>query len=444
MMASLTLTKAVLASMQAMPRKGAREGGAVAVNAGGIRGRVGAGACAPDPRPTRAALDSGWRPGPMRYSRAREPTPGRQPMPTIQDITLYRLKVPLFKAYNTKLGAITELDSIVAEAHDTEGRTGIGEATVIPGYTHESADGAWAFVKDHAERMIGKDTAWAKKSLDPHRKHDPHAASVLQVACEMIEDNPILKAPQKETPVPILAPVNSKDLAEIPGEIEELIGLGFRTLKIKVGWDVDTDLERVALIQERNRGRAQLRLDANQGFSREDGKRFAAALAKDSMQLFEQPCKADDWESNAAVAAVSSVPVMMDESIYGFEDIERAGKIKGCGFVKLKIGKMTSVDLLKRGLERIGELGMTAVLGNGAATDIGCWIEACVGRVAIKNAGEMHGYLKNRIQFLRDPLPFKDGAIVLKAGYQAALDHKQLERHATARERYSRISRAAE
>jgi L-alanine-DL-glutamate epimerase-like enolase superfamily enzyme len=356
---------------------------------------------------------------------------------TIDEIKLHRLSVPLYKPYNSSLAKITALDSIVGEVQDSEGRCGFGETTVITGYTHETVDGAWAFLREHGARIVGGEISAAKESFDPYRESEPHAVSVLQVALEMLESNAILDPPDEEMRVPILAPVNSKDHGEIPDEIEALLEQGFDTLKVKVGWNVDQDLERLRLIQRTNAGRATLRLDANQGFTRSQALRFTGALDTDSIQLFEQPCDADDWDSNAAVAASSPVPVMMDESIYGFRDIERAGAMKGCGFVKLKISKSSGVDLLTEGLQRIASLGMGAILGNGAATDIGCWVEACVARAATPHAGEMHGFLKNREQLLREPLVFDGGAIVLRSGYVPALDQAALARLTVRSERFA-------
>ena len=359
----------------------------------------------------------------------------------IDHVTLWRLKVPLYEPYNLSLAALSELDSIVAELRDADGRTGFGDCTVIPGYTPETGDGAWRFCLAHAARLPGMDVAAAKASFDPFRSSDPHAVSVLQVALEMLEANPLLDAPAEETRVPILSPVNSKDHRVIPDEIERLLAQGYRTLKVKVGWDVDKDLERLKLIQRVNAGRAALRLDANQGFSAADGIRFARALDPASIELFEQPCHCDDWDANAAVAAASPVPVMMDESIYGFADIDRAAAMPGCGYVKLKISKMTGVDLLAEGLRRIRRKGLHPVLGNGAATDIGCWVEACIARREIDNAGEMCGFLKNRSQLLETPLVFEDGAILLTPGERPRLDHGALHRQAVATQASSRHRR---
>lgn len=355
----------------------------------------------------------------------------------ITELQLHRVRIPLKATYNTALGALVELDSIIAEVRNAEGGLGISEATIIPGYTHETIEGGWAFCRHWAGQFVGAEASAAKAQLDPYRKTDPHAVSVLQAAIEMLEGNALLQAPRRPEPVPILGAINEKDLDRIPEEIERVLAEGFQTLKVKVGWEVDKDLKRVRLIQRLNRSRAAIRIDANQGYSRDDGCHFATSLDADSIQLFEQPCKSHDWDSNAAVAAVSRVPVMMDESIYGFDDIERAARMKGCGYVKLKIGKMTGCDLLRRGLERLSELGLGPIIGNGAATDIGCFIEACVARGATPYAGEMNGYLKNKVQLLDRPLAFRNGAIVLAPDFEPRLDRRVLARLDRVSERYA-------
>jgi len=210
------------------------------------------------------------------------------------------------------------------------------------------------------------------------------------------------------------------------GEIEQKIAQGFRTFKVKVGFEWRRDLRRVQTVQELVAGRATLRLDANQGFNTADGIDFARRLDPQGIELFEQPCHMDDWEANSAVARVSTVPVMMDESIYGLADIDRAGAIDGVGFVKLKLKKMGSINILLDGLARIRQLGMTPVLGDGVSLEIGCWAEACVAARAINNAGEMNGFLKTSARLFANPLPFSNGAIRIPAGYKPQLEPELL------------------
>jgi L-alanine-DL-glutamate epimerase-like enolase superfamily enzyme len=149
-------------------------------------------------------------------------------------------------------------------------------------------------------------------------------------------------------------------------------------------------------------GRCRLRIDANQGYDREHGCASPPRSIRRASSL-EQPCAAGDWDAARAVAAVSPVPMMLDESIYGMDDIERAARLEAARFIKLKLMKMGSLDALARGIRRIRELGMEPVLGNGVACEVGCWMEACIARTLITNAGEMNGFLKPVTRLLADP-----------------------------------------
>ena len=73
---------------------------------------------------------------------------------------------------------------------------------------------------------------------------------------------------------------------------------------------MEADLRRLGQIQTLLRGRATLRLDANRAFSLEQGLRFATGLDPEGIELFEQPCDANDWEYNARVAESFPVPLM--------------------------------------------------------------------------------------------------------------------------------------
>ncbi len=75
---------------------------------------------------------------------------------------------------------------------------------------------------------------------------------------------------------------------------------------------------------------------------------------------------------------------------------------------------------------------MEPVLGNGVAGDVGCWMEACVARRYITNAGEMNGFLKTRGRLLRAPLPFEKGTIALAPGFAPVIDPQALARHTVA------------
>jgi L-alanine-DL-glutamate epimerase-like enolase superfamily enzyme len=288
----------------------------------------------------------------------------------------------------------------------------------------KTVEDGWRRARALLPRLIGASSEAGKALSRIELADAPFTRTAFVSALEMCEGNPILEIDAGER-VALLAGINATDPAAIEQEIETALAQGYDTLKIKAGFDLDADLDRVAFVQRCNAGRAKLRIDANQGFDREDGARFAARLSPDSVELLEQPCAADDWEAAAAVARVGNVPLMLDESIYGLEDIKRAAGL-GAAFVKLKLMKMGGLDKLAAGLVLIRDLGMQPVLGNGVASDPGCWMEACVARRYVRNAGEMNGYLRQCEPLAANPIQVEAGKMQLPSGLRLALDEVRL------------------
>jgi L-Ala-D/L-Glu epimerase len=362
--------------------------------------------------------------------------------PRLEQITLYRVSLPLCRPYHVSYRVYERFEPIIVEMRDGEGRSGWGEGHISPGYSHETVDGGWAFCRAQAARALGLPLPAAKAALLAGINTSPVASTALITALEMLEGSPLLRL-DSAVRIPLLTPLHGASEDAIHEEVERRLQEGLRTFKVKVGKDVLPDLERVRVVQRALAGRATIRLDANRGFSRADGCRFAAALEPAGIELFEQPCAADDWVANAAVAKASTVPVMLDESIYGVADIERAATLPGVGLIKLKLKKLGSLERLQRGLERIRELGMEPVLGDGVAAEIGCWMEACVARSTIRNAGEMNGFLKPTTRLFASPLRFADGALQLEAGFVPEIDRDALEAHTLAVEHLEMPRRAA-
>jgi L-alanine-DL-glutamate epimerase-like enolase superfamily enzyme len=327
---------------------------------------------------------------------------------------------------------------------DENGRTGWGEGHISPGSGNETRAGGWAFCRTQSARIVGNSTEDAKARIGAGLESSRVAATAMLTALEMLEDHPLLRL-DRELRLPLVTPVNGLTPEEIESEVERGLGQGFGTFKVKVGRDVEADLARVRTVQSARdveadlarvrtvqsaiAGRAVIRLDANRAFDRVDGCRFAASLDPDGIELFEQPCAEQDWDANAAVAEASAVPLMLDEAICDISDVERAAAIPGIGFCKLKLKRFGGLDRLKAALDRVRELGMEPVLGDGLSSELGCWMEACIARVTIRNAGEFNGYLKPKDRLFAEPLAFEQGRLVLNAGFRPRIDPVTLANH---------------
>jgi L-alanine-DL-glutamate epimerase-like enolase superfamily enzyme len=346
-------------------------------------------------------------------------------MQALDRITVYRLQVPLKVPYRLVFGPVEHFDTIIAEVIDRDGKRGFGEATILTGYTDETIEDSWHAAKAFAGNLAAAGDRVALLTKELGVKF-PFTATAFGTALEMLSGSHLLKLPV-DAAVPLVGLLNAKDEESMHTEFEQLLKAGYRTIKVKVGFDLDKDIKLVKTFQTVVNGRATIRLDANQAFTAEQGVSFAKALDPAGIELFEQPCAAGDWDSHLAVARVAQVPLMLDESIYGIADIDKAAKLGAAAYIKLKLMKLVTLDALSIAIERIRALGMKPVLGNGVACDPGCWMEGCIAARQIDNAGEMNGFLKARAPLLRKALDFGDGAMRLKAGYSPQLDTANLE-----------------
>ena len=101
--------------------------------------------------------------------------------------------------------------------------------------------------------------------------------------------------------MPLLAIFNETEPAGSMARFSGWLEAGYSTIKVKVGWKVEDDLRRVRHIQRALPDVRRIRIDANQGYSKEDACTFARSLDPAGIELFEQACAAGDWDAALAV-----------------------------------------------------------------------------------------------------------------------------------------------
>lgn len=349
-------------------------------------------------------------------------------MTDVACLDVYRLAVPLKAPYRLSFTEIRRFDSILVRIEDDHGRAGWGEATLLTGYTDETVEQSYVTAETIGRGIVGLSIEEAMERADAVLAEFPFTATALRTAMEMMTRDPLLNV-EEHAYVPLLSLIQGYRPANLEREIEAELSKGYRTFKIKVGFDVDKDLKRVNTIQKIVGGRARIRIDANQGFDEKDACRFASALVPEGIELLEQTCSANDWEAARKVARVSQVPLMLDESIYNLQDVDRAADLGAASFIKFKLMKAGGLAKLLDAVTYIRERGMTPVLGNGVACDLGCWMEACVAARALDNAGEMNGFLKTTACLLEHPIEMVGGEMVLPKSFTPRVSQAAVDAH---------------
>ena len=108
-------------------------------------------------------------------------------MPALEKITLHRLRIPLIKPYRLSFGAVENYEVIAAEITDPDGRSGLGEANIITGYTNETIADGWRAACEFAARVQQLDIDAAKSATLRFGEQYPFTASAFGTALEMLD-----------------------------------------------------------------------------------------------------------------------------------------------------------------------------------------------------------------------------------------------------------------
>ena len=310
-------------------------------------------------------------------------------MTTIDRITTTTSSVPLHTPFVTALRRTETTDTVVVTVTDSDGRTGWGEAPQVWQVTGESLAGATACI----ESMLAP--AVTGRPLED-RDDLTAAAALVQRA---VARNFGAKAAVDAALHDLLAQAEGTSVAALlsarPDGIREVLTTdvtlsagaadaladtararvadGFRTLKMKVGTDASTDVQRVAAVRDAVGPDIAIRLDANQGWTRDEAVSVIRALevADLGVEFVEQPVVADDVEGLAWVRERVGLAVMADESCYGPYDLERIIRLGAADLVNVKLAKCGSLSVGRDMLRRAHDVGLRTIVGSMMESHVG-------------------------------------------------------------------------
>lgn len=122
-----------------------------------------------------------------------------------------------------------------------------------------------------------------------------------------------------------------KGIPELCREMEGFVALGFRAVKMKVGWagvSLRHDAERVKAVRDAIGPDIELMVDANNAWDANTAIRFGRMVEEYDPYWFEEPVHADDIAGGAKVAAALDMPVASGENEFtrwGFRDLIEQG-----------------------------------------------------------------------------------------------------------------------
>lgn len=114
---------------------------------------------------------------------------------------------------------------------------------------------------------------------------------------------------------------------------------GFTQVKLKVGIGGQDDIKRTRTIRRWLGRKMDLRVDANEAWAPESAAARIADLEPFNITSVEQPVRHEDVSALADVRKRVRTPVMLDESLCGIVDAERAARGGWCDLFNIRLSK---------------------------------------------------------------------------------------------------------
>ncbi|MBN1224044.1 MAG: dipeptide epimerase [Candidatus Aminicenantes bacterium] len=151
--------------------------------------------------------------------------------------------------------------------------------------------------------------------------------------------------------------------AETAARAIDWVAKGFKSLKIKGGKDVASDVARLFKVREAVGPNIELRFDANQGFTLDEAVSFVDKTKSVKIELIEQPTPKGQPDLLGRVTESVIIPVMADESLITLRDAFRLARRELVDMVNIKLMKVGGIDVALQINAVARSAGLEAMVG---------------------------------------------------------------------------------
>ena len=366
----------------------------------------------------------------------------------ITRIETTKISVPIKPelAIRNKGGLHTTSPFLLVQVQTDEGIVGLGEVSCTPHWSGEDHTTAKHFVDGTlTPALIGEDpreVAALTRMMERALAGNVFTKSGLQMAFWDILGKtaglPLYRlwgGPVRES-VPLKFSISGGAPEEAVRIGTWAVEQGFRTVKVKVGRDVEGDVARVRAVREAIGGGIRLGVDANGGWSVREAIVALRRMEELNLAFAEQPVPPDDPTWMADVRRAARLPIIADESVFHLPQavaLTRAGAADVFSVYAGKGGGLSGARKIAAVAEAAGlacTVGSNLELGIGSAAMIHLAL-ATPGIDAEAFPCDIIGPFYYETDILTEPLPLHDGKAgrLEKPGLGVELDMEKVAQY---------------
>ncbi|MGC9101307.1 MAG: L-Ala-D/L-Glu epimerase [Caldisericum sp.] len=268
-------------------------------------------------------------------------------MGKITKITLKLKKTDFKKPFHVTNSISTVANNIRVFTETDSGVTGIGEASPSFRVNGEVVDALISLENFLNELLVAEDTKSFRRCFLKTSKLIASPSikaavefSIIDALAKELGTTPHTIFGGAENSLETDKTVSIEPIDERVSDAKEIFNEGFRIIKVKVGENIEEDIEAMLRIAKETKG-AKYIVDANMGYTPKDAVRFVKEMYKNGVDIaiFEQPVIYFDIEGLKFVRFNSPYPVAADESIKTQMDALNLVKNEAVDFFNIKLMK---------------------------------------------------------------------------------------------------------
>ena len=267
----------------------------------------------------------------------------------IKSITSWNADLGNTKPYTIAFKTIDDVQNAFVEITLENGITGIGAANPSEYVTGENLEMTLdALQEKNLAPIVGQDIREFRQLNDVYTRKFPACPAARAAVDIALHDAftkflgvPLVKyLGQKIKSLPTSNTIGIKNVSDTLAEAAEYGARGFTVLKVKLGKDLEEDIERIVKLREKFGSRFVIRIDANQGYTTAQTLEFYNRTKDLSIELIEQPLPADSIEEMKALPGHIKATIAADESLLDLSDaLKLTDNISASGIFNIKLMK---------------------------------------------------------------------------------------------------------
>jgi L-Ala-D/L-Glu epimerase len=334
----------------------------------------------------------------------------RKALMKIRQLEVYKSPIKLKEPFVTSLGPLEYADNVIVVIRTDEGFTGFGECSPFMTINGESMDTCLVVAKYLAHVLKDKDPLDIEScsmAMDKVIYGNTSIKSAFDIALYDIA------AQHAELPLyEYLGGKNDKVLitdytvsigppAKMAADAVKIMNNGFQVIKVKLGESRATDVERIRQIRQSIGMDLPLRIDANQGWDKEEAIETLNELAQFNIQYCEEPIPRWDFMNLPYVRKTSPIPIMADECCGDHHDAQRLVDIHAADFFNIKLGKSSGIFKARKIAASAESAGVQLQVGGFLESRLGFTAAA---HFALTSPNILHCDFDTPLMFIEDPV----------------------------------------